>query len=144
MKWHELWAEGKYADFWSLNHVLSGVLLATLFFVLKFNFLWTFIFCFVLFVGYEVFEEFVNIDEAFTNRVADVFFDLVGFFITAYFYVIKETPFSIFVIFVLVFCLIGLQLWGFAAYVKRTRLGLGKKRIENKKFLFSIRFLPSP
>ena len=117
----ELWEEGKYLDMWSVSHFLSGLLIASVLFLLGIAFVPALVIATVLFVLYELFEVVVHIEESFTNRFMDVVVDVVGFLFATYFFVIIEKPPSIPLLFVLLLALIFLEVWGFTAWKKRMR-----------------------
>ena len=116
---NQYWKEGKYVDLWSINHILSGVVVGALLFRFGLNFHWAIIVSLALFVGWEIFEIVIGIKEHMTNIVMDVVFDLVGFLLTSYHYLALHRPFSLrtTVVFIVVF--LSFNLWGFLAYEKR-------------------------
>jgi len=82
----DMWRkEGKYVDFWSILHVLSGAAIGFYPRYLNFGMLATFVIVFLLLTMYEMFEVIAKIEEYPTNRVSDVVFGLIGF-TPAYFF----------------------------------------------------------
>src|SRR5579872_1728491 len=119
MRINDFWKEGKYLDLWSVNHLLSGVLLGVILFYFHLHFFPALVISLVLFVGWEVIELLIGINEHFTNIVMDVVCDTAGFLLTAYFHFALGKSISImgFVIIGVIFLLFNL--WGFLAYEKR-------------------------
>jgi len=122
MSINDYWKEGKYVDLWSIPHILSGIVLGAILFSLGVSFVPSLVISLVLFVGWEAVEVFVGIKEHITNMTMDVVCDLLGFFITSYFYFILLKPFSLITILIFVGLFVIFDLWGFTAYEKRHRL----------------------
>ncbi|HXF43941.1 MAG TPA: hypothetical protein VNK70_00460 [Candidatus Paceibacterota bacterium] len=128
----DLWAEGKYVDLWSVNHFLSGVLVGALLLILKVPFLPAAVIAFLLFVGYELFEVALQIEEHFTNRVTDVVIDVAGFLVASYFFLVAGKPFSIPVLVIFFLLVIISIILGYDAWVKRTKKR-GAEPVDIKK-----------
>ena len=77
----KLWEEGKYLDFWSVIHFLSGVLLGILFGMLNITFLPALLLIIMLGIIFEVIEYFILGIETFPNKVVDVIISTIGFLI---------------------------------------------------------------
>jgi len=72
------WSHGKYVDYWSFVHILSGVILgigATLF---ASNHLLSFTVIFILLVAYEGAEILVRVSEGMANIMLDIIVGAVG------------------------------------------------------------------
>lgn len=76
----DMWRkEGKYVDFWSILHVLSGAAIGFYPRYFHFGMFATFVIVFLLLTMYEMFEVIAKIEEYPTNRVSDVVFGMIGF-----------------------------------------------------------------
>lgn len=118
-KLNTYWREGRYVDLWSINHVLSGIVLASLLFGLKAPFGWSLLAAVALFVGWEVVEVLTGIKEHMPNMIMDVVCDLAGFLVISYYYFIldKTLSWTSFSAWLLLF--IFFNIWGFIAYEAR-------------------------
>jgi len=117
----DLWAEGKYFDFWSVNHFLSGVVVAAALLLFQFSFWAALIIAVLIFIAYELFEEALQIEEHFSNRVTDIILDTAGFSAAAYVFLVTRLPISVPFLIILVLLLLVLTILGFDAWVKRTK-----------------------
>lgn len=72
------WSHGKYVDYWSFVHVLSGVILGIVATLFSDNHLLSFIIIFVLLVVYEGAEMLVKVSEGTANIVLDIIIGAVG------------------------------------------------------------------
>lgn len=118
-----IWKEGKYFDFWHVNHFLAGVLLGGL--VIIFNIeLWTgfFVSLFLMFI-WEAFEIVKKIKETEFNMAFDVIFSVIAFILIIF---LQENYLSEFqfhaVFYTSLFLYIFLELWGFRAYKIREKI----------------------
>lgn len=122
MEWlNERWKEGRYIDLWSVNHILSGVVLAALLFNFSVGFWPAFIFATILFVGWEVYEVLVGIKEHTSNMVMDVVCDLAGFLYVAFAYFVQGEPFTWMGTALVFVDFMAMNLWGYLAYQERKR-----------------------
>ncbi len=119
---NKYWKEGKYIDLWSVNHLLSGVVLAAILYHFHIEFSTALIISLALFVGWEILEKLIGINEHFSNICMDVICDTAGFLMTSYFYLVLSRPFTITtsIIFALLFT--TFNIWGYSAYEKRSKL----------------------
>ena len=81
------WNEGRFFDWWTVVHFLSGAVIGFVGEVLLFSFKDTFLIGFVLVVLWEVFEHMRGIRETLLNRVVDVVIAVIGmglFFILSF------------------------------------------------------------
>ncbi len=120
-KIEEYWKEGKYADLWSVNHVLTGVIMGGLFFEIGLSFHNTLWISLALFVAWEIFEIKSDIKEHLLNLLMDVLFDLAGLFFSAWVYLTLGKSFSPLVWLLLTLILIIFSLRGYIAYKKRSQ-----------------------
>jgi hypothetical protein len=119
MNINQYWREHRYVDLWSINHILSGVVLGALLWPLGVSFGVSLIIAVVLFVGWEVVEILIGIKEHMPNMVMDVVCDLAGFFVTGYWYFVLGRPFSPVTIGIWIAVFIAFNIWGFIAYEER-------------------------
>ena len=75
----DMWREGEYLDLWSVPHFLTGALIACLVYLLHLPFWYAVLLATVLFIGYEVFEHIIEIEETVWNRRLDVVVGLASF-----------------------------------------------------------------
>lgn len=117
-----LFDEGKYIDFWSIPHVLSGVLAFLGAKLLDVDLWLGFAISFVLMIAWEFFEDFVEIHEFITNRVGDVVTGIIGFWGTYYLFEIGILKVTLwwFWLFLIIFAVIDIL--GFLSFI-----------LENKK-----------
>jgi len=73
------WKHGKYADFWSLVHINTGILVGITAVFFSLPFYYTAIFVAILLFAYEVFEMSVNEVEDFQNVITDIAIAFLGF-----------------------------------------------------------------
>ncbi|KKU94257.1 MAG: hypothetical protein UY26_C0002G0039 [Candidatus Jorgensenbacteria bacterium GW2011_GWA1_48_13] len=128
----DLWAEGKYFDFWSVNHFLSGVMVAAALLLLNVSFWPAFVIAFLIFVAYELFEVALQIGEHMTNRVTDIVVDVAGFFAAAYIFLVLQKPLSVTFLVIIVLLILVLTILGYDAWVKRTKRR-GKEPVDIKE-----------
>lgn len=74
----DLWREGTYLDLWSVPHLLSGIALGIILSLFTISPTTALGLTLVLLTLYEVFENYVEIDETPANRVLDVVIGLAG------------------------------------------------------------------
>jgi len=115
----DIWKHGTYIDLWSIVHLLSGALLASVCYFLGFSFFWSAVITFALVVFWEWFEVIIKINESRKNVLMDIIIGMAGFYILGYLHFIKSWPLSIQFFCSLLFVTLGLSLWGFADFVKR-------------------------
>jgi hypothetical protein len=115
MSWQKrLWKEGKYIDFWNINHFLGGILLAQFSFFLNLQFTAAIILSLLILISWEIFEYQKIIKETKENQVLDIITALIGF-LTIYF--LQITNIFLFISTLTVWIL--LTLWGFFT-IKKT------------------------
>jgi hypothetical protein len=145
----DIWREGKWLDLWSVVHVLSGISLAFVIYLLRFDALAALVIATLLLVAYELWEAMVKIEEARTNRVMDVVVGLVSF-VPAFFWLAPAlTHEQVYAVFALVFVVnIVMSTFGWMASRKaagfeetmrleyrkeRERVQRGIKRIKERR-----------
>lgn len=114
----DIWKHGKYVDTWSVVHLLSGFLLAGMFYRFEYSFLQAFIFSTLLLFAWEAFEWLIKIIEPSVNVMVDIIVGVFGFLIGAYLFYALQGSFSLFFYPVLV-TTTALSLWGFIDFLKR-------------------------
>ncbi len=120
-KWYwEIWEEGKYLDFWTINHVIAGVICAALAIFLNFPFIPALFFSFLGFIAWEMFEHSKKIEEHFSNKVADVLTSLAGFLL-AYYLMFENPSNQLLILWISVALYTVLGVWGFAAFIQRKK-----------------------
>ena len=115
----DIWKHGTYLDLWSIVHILSGALLASVCFYFGFNFFWSAVVTFFLVVLWELFEVLLKINEPKKNMLMDIIIGMVGFYIVGYLHFSKGWPWSSEFFFSLLFVTLGLSFWGFLDFTKR-------------------------
>ena len=117
-RWYiKIWTERKYLDFWSLNHILAGCMLASIFIFFNISFLTSIIISFLILLAWEFFEFFAGIHETMENKILDVIIGLLGFFIT--YYLMNNNIFNNLTLFLIIFFpFLILETWGWLAYEK--------------------------
>lgn len=116
---NKYWKEGRYLDLWSINHVLSGVVLGAILFGLGAPFNWSLLVALALFVGWEVAEISLGIKEHMPNMITDVICDLFGFLLIAYWFFVKGSTLSFTATLAWILLFIIFNIWGFIAYEAR-------------------------
>ena len=117
----DIWKESKYFDLWSINHLLSGGVLAGLFILFGLKFGVGLLISFVLMLTWELYEFFGPIKERISNQAMDMIEGVLGFLI-AYPLILNSNFISRIVSFsILTFLFLFLEIWGFLAYKKRNR-----------------------
>lgn len=113
----DIWKHGTYVDMWSIVHLLSGFVLAGLFFLFGFSFSVAIIASVLLLLFWEVFEAVVKIVEPSINVIVDIIIGFVGFLVGAQLFYIMGWPAS-HVLYGLALT-IALAVWGFVDFLKR-------------------------
>lgn len=121
LKINDYWEEGKYIDLWSINHVLSGVVLGAFLFNFGIPFWWALAFSLLLFILWEVVEVIVHIKEHPSNMITDVVCDALGFLFVAYVYFVMREPFTWMATIIWTLDFLAFNLWGYLAYQDRKR-----------------------
>src|SRR3989344_3112575 len=120
--WWEGWKHGKYADFWTINHFLIGIIgtMIGLFLGVPWPLLvWVLT---GLFISWEIFEWLTDVGETFTNQVTDIASSMTALVFSGYVFTLIPELFShsLFWAFVLLFG--GLELWGHLAWRRHAGL----------------------
>ncbi len=102
---------------WSIVHLLSGFVLAGLFFVFNFSFPVAIIASVFLLLFWEVFEAVVKIVEPSINVIVDIIIGFIGFLVGAQLFYVMGLS-SLYVLYVLILT-IALAVWGFVDFLKR-------------------------
>ncbi len=118
MKKFNLWGEGKYLDFWSINHFLSGVVLTGWGVFFGFSLKISFVVYVALAIGWEIFEIFKGIHEYFGNKVMDVVTGIIGSLLICVFY-LTDNPISFLALICLTIVYILIEVWGYVSYKMR-------------------------
>ncbi len=113
----DIWKHGTYVDMWSTVHLLSGFVLAGLFFLFGFSFPVAIIVSVFLLLFWEVFEAVVKIIEPSINVIVDIIIGFIGFLIGAQLFYVMDWSVS-YVLYGLVLT-IALAAWGFLDFLKR-------------------------
>ena len=118
----DIWKEGKYFDLWSINHLLSGGILAGFFILIGIKFWKGFLISFLIMVSWELYEIFKRSKERKGNQIIDIALGIFGFLI-AYFLIIDlSLSLKIIVFTTLTILFLFLEVLGFLAYRKRKKL----------------------
>ena len=107
-----IWKEGKYLDFWNVNHILAGCLLAFVSIFLNISFIISLIISFAIMLFWEIYEYHRVIKETLPNQILDIITGFIGFFIVYYISSLINSMIFIYlfsIILILWFCL---TLWG--------------------------------
>lgn len=119
-RWYlTIWSEGKYVDFWSLNHFLAGFLLGQVFVFFKINFWFSLIFSLSLMVIWEIYEYRNDVKESIQNRVMDIVIGLISFLLV--YFLTRYGFFDNFIFYIVFFVFLVLELWGYWAYKKKKK-----------------------
>lgn len=112
-----LWAEGKYIDFWTINHILAGAVIAGVSVISSVPFWTIVIVLFSLTIVWEIYETIKNIRETIENKILDVIVAMVGF---AIIYIVMNVQILNNVILVLIITLLFtiLNILGYLNYRK--------------------------
>lgn len=118
MKKDDIWAEGKYIDLWSLNHIVAGLLMLPILLWLGLTPMKALAVSFVLFSAWEVMEWFYEV-EMFLNQLGDMVTNYMGFGFAWYIYVVNGTNYGEYGFWIFVGAYIILEALGFAAFMRR-------------------------
>lgn len=114
-----IWEEGKYADLWSVNHFLGGIVLAQMTIYLNLSFLSGLLLAVFLMVGWELYELAMGIEESAYNKSTDIGFGVLGFLFYV-FYILKLKYYKY--VFIVAFSLfVLLEFLGYLAYRLRIK-----------------------
>ena len=117
-KLNQYWKEGRYVDLWSINHVLSGIVVGALLLTFGVSLAWSTVIALILFVGWEVGEIIAGIKEHTPNLITDIVCDLAGYAAIVWWYA-KVAPLSWQSLTAWILLTIVMNLWGFIAYEER-------------------------
>ncbi|MFC1802329.1 hypothetical protein ACFLY7_02720, partial [Patescibacteria group bacterium] len=109
------WQEGILADYWSMVHLLTGVVLGLVTAFFGFSFLVSVIVVFMVMVLWEFFEILLNIGETLSNRFIDVMTSMVVF-PPVFIYAPENSKLLIALIIILVIILLILDYYGWKNY----------------------------
>lgn len=118
MLYMDIWKHGKYLDTWSVVHVLSGFILAGIFYSTSYTFVQALVAAFIALVAWEVFEWVLKIIEPSMNVLVDLVVGMLGFLCGAYLYYVVSIPFTI-SFYAVVAITLSLAAWGFIDFLKR-------------------------
>ena len=120
----DIWEEKKYADLWSVNHFLGGVILAQLTVSFNLSFWSGLVLAVFLMMGWELYELAMGIEESAYNKSTDIGFGVLGFLFHVFFLIklkyYKYIFISIFIVFII------LELLGYLAYRLRIKRDTSK------------------
>lgn len=115
----DIWKHGKYIDLWTVVHILSGALLAGIFYYLGLDLFWSATYTLVVLLGWEFFEALVGIGETVGNVVMDIIFGMAGYLALAHLHYFEHWGFDWRAYLSLLFVTLFLSLWGFVDFLKR-------------------------
>lgn len=115
----DIWRHGRYVDLWSLVHILSGALLAGIFFYLGLNLFWSATFALIVLLGWEFFEAVIGIGETVGNVVMDIILGMAGYLGLAYLHYYGGLLFDWRNYLILLLLTLILSAWGFVDFLKR-------------------------
>ncbi len=114
--YYHIFKNGKYLDLWSVNHTLSGVVIAGPLYYFSIPVIYSFWISLILMVSWEIYEIIFKITETWQNRTTDILTGVLGFCSVWYLYAFVTTHTQI-LIYVMGLCLfIILEVWGYIAY----------------------------
>lgn len=116
---NQYWREGHFVDLWSINHFLSGVVLASIIFHFDISFTFGMVIAFILFVGWEVAEVALGIKEHAPNMAMDVVCDFAGFLLLSYYLISLGNPLTWWMTLGSITLFMIFNIWGFFAYEVR-------------------------
>jgi len=120
----DIWEEKKYADLWSVNHFLGGIILAQITYSFNLSFWSGLVLAVFLMMGWELYELAVGIEESAYNKSTDIGFGVLGF-LSYVFFLIKLKYFKyIFIVIFIVFII--LELLGYLAYRLRIKRDISR------------------
>src|SRR6056297_1660349 len=111
-----IWNEGKYLDFWSINHIISGFLLGEILYFLKINFWLSLAISITIMIAWEVYEIFKNIHETCWNRLSDLIVGMIGFLTMYHLFLLDNFNHHKIVFILCIIVWLFLELWGYIAY----------------------------
>jgi hypothetical protein len=118
---YDIWGEGKYFDLWSINHILSGIVLAGLAIFVGVDFWLGLLIAFLIMLAWEIYELIKPIEEFIENRVIDMIVGILGFVIIYPLFLEMDKILFTTSFITVTSIFIFLELWGFVAYKKRNR-----------------------
>ena len=116
----DLWMEGRWIDFWTINHLLSGISAGSLLYLMGISLGWSFFIPSVLFLGWEIIE-FVSKIESPINQIVDLVAAFLGYGIFYTFYYLLGKPFDPIVVFIIVLSFVILEGWEFYTWRLRVK-----------------------
>lgn len=119
-KWGiKIWVNRRYIDLWSLNHLLTGGVIAGVSVLSSIPFWTSVIILFFLLFLWEVYEILIKIKETVANRVLDIVFGLIGY-ATMYIVMNLELLNNIMLFLIVTILFVIMNLWGWIAYKIRS------------------------
>jgi hypothetical protein len=115
----DIWAEGKYIDTWTINHLLSGFIAAGWLAIWGSPLWLILLLSSILFWGWEISERILDIEEI-PNQVMDLVADYTGFVIFLLTASLLQSYLLVSVIIVSILFLF-LEISGYLAYQKRSK-----------------------
>lgn len=116
-----IWEKHGIIDLWSVNHTLAGVLFGFMIYFFNFDFLRGLLISIILMLVWEIFEITHLIKESIGNKALDLVLGMIA--LIAFYFILKSSSVAaalvMFIVVLLVFTI--LELWGFAAYLKRKK-----------------------
>jgi len=115
-----LWAEGNYIDFWTVNHILAGAVIAGVSVLSYVPLLTSVIVLFALTITWEIYETVKNIHETVKNRIIDVIVAVIGY-VLMYFVMNAEILNNVILFTIITVSFVTLNILGNMAYRKRMK-----------------------
>lgn len=116
-KWYyRIFKNGKYLDLWSVNHTLSGIVIAGPLYYLSIPLIYSFLISLVLMVSWELYEIIFKIAETWQNRTTDVITGVLGFSFIWYLYTRTANTSEVLIYIVALSLFLLLEIWGYIAY----------------------------
>lgn len=115
-----LWAEGNYIDFWTVNHILAGAVIAGVSVLSYVPLLTSVIVLFALTITWEIYETVKNIHETTKNRIIDVIVAVIGY-VLMYFVMNAEILNNVILFTIITVSFVTLNILGNMAYRKRMK-----------------------
>lgn len=116
-KWYyDIWENGKYLDFWSVNHTLAGCVIAGPLYYWSVPFIYSLGVSLVLIGGWEVYEVIYDIKETWQNRSTDIITGIIGFWFIWYFYTLWNANVKLGVYVGSLVLWLIVEIWGYMAY----------------------------
>ena len=114
--YYKIWKNGKYLDLWSINHTLSGIVIAGPLYYFSISFVYSIVVALVLIVGWEIYEIYHEIYETWQNKCTDIITGIIAFFCIWYLYPYWMFSIQFFIYIASLAIFLILEIWGYIAY----------------------------